>query len=179
MSKATQKKKIIKRIIIIAVMLLLFALLIYCGDRMLRNPSNRDDNTPNSTESSQKPPATIYKVSGKEYVADISTINIAWDEGEEPTDIQKTNFINMIKKGFGSSVITFENENSFTMTGTDNANHDFVATECERVENELYKEISKGNVDVVISEGKISFLCDFFIKQGFYISIDYKLKTSE
>lgn len=175
----SNKKKIIKRIVVIAVIVLLLAVLIYCGDRMLRNPSDRQEGTGNSTQSSQKPQVTIYNVTGKEYVADITSLNIAWDEGEEPTEIQKVNFMNMIKKGFASSVITFQDENSFTMTGTDNSNHDFVAEGCERQENELFKKISKGNVDVVISEGKVSFLCDFFIKQGFYISIDYKLKTSE
>ena len=62
----SNKKKIIKRIVVIAVIILLLAVLIYCGDRMLRNPSDRQEGTGDSTQSSQKPQVTIYNVTGKE-----------------------------------------------------------------------------------------------------------------
>ena len=64
------------------------------------------------------------------------------------------------------------------MSGTDNGNNDFVAEDCERQDNELFKEIEgKGNVDVLIYEDKVSFMCDFF--NGYQILIEYNLVKTE
>lgn len=177
MPKTTDKKKIIKRVIAVVAVVLLLAVAIYCGDRMLSTPSDStgSSNTGNTVDT-QNPQPTIFKVSGKTYVADLTTLNIAWDEKDEPTENNKTNFSNMIKNWFTSSVISFDSETSFALSGTANAMNDFVATDCEREDNELFKKLSQGNVDVIIYEDKVSFLCDFFVKSwGMYISIDYKL----
>ena len=122
-------------------------------------------------------PVEVLNVSGKTYVVDLETINIAWEEGSEPTQYSQDTFINSVKTWYANSQITFENENSFSLSGTNNGTYDFYAENCERVDNELYKELRlRGNVDVVIYEDKVSFLCDFFLKGwGMYLSIDYKL----
>ena len=178
-----KKKKLIKRIVAIAAIVLLLIGIIYYGDKILSNVgSGNNVGTNNSTQSSKNPtePVKIIEVSGKEFAADMSTLNIAWDESNVPTDIQKNYFMNMIDVWFGSSVISFQSETSFTMTGTDNGNHDFVAEDCERIDNELFKEISKGNIDVIVYEDKVSFLCDFFVKGwGMYVSIDYKIVQNQ
>ena len=174
-----KKKKLIKRIVAITAIVLLLIGIIYYGDQILGGAGNNNNGTSDSsTQSSKNPgePIKVIEVSGKEFVADMSTLNVAWDEGNEPTDIQKNYFMNMIDVWFGSSVISFQGETSLTMTGTDNGNHDFVAADCERIDNELFKEISKGNIDVIVYEDKVSFLCDFFVKGwGMYVSIDYKI----
>ena len=120
----------------------------------------------------------IINVTGNTYKVDLATINIAWDEGKEPTKYEKETFIASIKSWFGNSKIIFSSENSFSLSGTNNQTHDFYAESCERVDNELFKELKmRGNVDVLILDGKVSFLCDFFVKGwGMYVSIDYMLE---
>ncbi|MBO4983247.1 MAG: hypothetical protein J6D23_04245 [Clostridia bacterium] len=163
-----------KRIICLIFCLIAAFSLVACN-----NDEEPKDTKPTTSSSQQanneEDKKVIYKVSGKEYKVDMSTINVAWDEDNAPTQINKDNFISLMKNEFGSSKITFTSENSFTLTGTNNQNHDFEATDCERIDNELFKEIAtKGNVDVLIYEDKVSFLCDFFVKGwGMYISIDY------
>ena len=133
-----------------------------------------------STQSTtQKPisstePKEIYGVTGKTYYVDLSTINVGWDEGSEPTQIKKETFIALIKNEFGSSVVTFTGENSFTLSGTNNGNHDATATECQRAENELYAELENGVMDIMIYEDKVVVFCDLFAKGwGLYFSLDY------
>ena len=119
-----------------------------------------------------------YEVGGKEYIADLATLQYALDEDNEASDFQKETFINTVKIYFKDSKITFTGENSFTMSGTNNGNNDFVAENCERKDNELFKAIEgKGNVDLLIYEDKVSFMCDFF--DGYQILIDYKLVKNE
>ena len=119
-----------------------------------------------------------YEVNGNEYVADLSTFQYALDEDNEASDIQKEIFENIVKTSFKNSKITFTGENSFILSGTDNGNNDFVAEDCERQDNELFKEIEgKGNVDVLIYEDKVSFMCDFF--NGYQILIEYNLVKTE
>lgn len=122
-------------------------------------------------------PVEIINVTGNKYSVDLKAINIAWDEGKEPTQYQKETFISAVKTWFAGSEITFENENSFSLSGTNNGTHDFYAENCDRVDNELVKELRmRGKVDVLILENKVSFLCDFFVKGwGMYLSIDYNL----
>ena len=178
-----KKKKLIKRIVAIVAIVLLLIGIIYYGDKILSSVGNNNNGTSDSSTQSSKNPGEsikVIEVSGKEFVADMSTLNVAWDEGNEPTDIQKNNFMNMIKTWFGSSVISFQGETSLTMTGTNNGNNDFVAENCERIDNELFKEISKGNIDIIVYEDKVSFLCDFFVKGwGMYVSIDYKIVQNQ
>ena len=147
-----------------------------CNDE--REAENNNTSVSSTQPSSDKETENkvIYEVSGKTYTVDMSTINVAWDEDNEPTQIKKDTFIALMKTELGKSTIVFTGENSFIMSGTNNQNHDFTADSCERIDNELFKEIEgKGNVDVLIYEDKISFLCDFFVKGwGMYISIDYK-----
>lgn len=130
-----------------------------------------------SCGSDDSEPVEIINVTGNKYKVDLETVNIAWDEGKEPTQYQKDTFIAAVKTWFANSQITFENENSFSLFGTNNETHDFYAENCERVDNELYKELRmRGNVDVLILEDKVSFLCDFFLKGwGMYLSMDYVL----
>lgn len=122
-------------------------------------------------------PVEVIEVTGKTYVVDLETINIAWEEGSEPSQYNKDTFLTSVKTWYANSQIAFENENSFSLSGTNNGTYDFYAENCERIDNELYKELRlRGNVDVVIYEDKVSFLCDFFLKGwGMYLSIDYKL----
>ena len=91
MPNKTGKKKIIKRIVAITAIIVFLAVAIYCGDRMLSSPSEStsSSNTGNTTDT-QKPQLTIIEVSGKTYVADLTTLNIAWDENDEPTENEKT-----------------------------------------------------------------------------------------
>ena len=173
------RKMFLNKISKVMCLILCFATMfsfVACNDR------EQKDNIPPTSSSQQAnvedDEKIIYKVSGKEYKVDMSTINVAWDENKAPTQIMKDTFIALMKTEFGSSKIIFSSENSFTLTGTNNQNHDFEAMDCERIDNELFKEIAtKGNVDVLIYEDKVSFLCDFFVKGwGMYISIDYVSK---
>lgn len=135
--------------------------------------------TPSSTQDTEEKEdnVTVYEVSGKSYLADISTINIAWDEDKEFTQIQKDTFMALIKTEFKNSVISFASENSVEMRDTNGKSHDFSAENCDRIDNELFAEIpKKGKIDILIYEDKISFMCDFF--KGWYFSIDYKLTAS-
>lgn len=122
-------------------------------------------------------PVEIINVTGNTYNVDLTTINIAWDEGKEPSKYQQETFIAAVKTWYAGSKITFTDENSFSLGNTNNENYDFYAENCDRIDNELYKELRmQGNVDVVIYEDKVSFLCDFFLKGwGMYLSIDYNL----
>ncbi len=122
-------------------------------------------------------PVKIIKVTGKTYEVDLKTINIAWDDGKEPSQYQKETFMAAVKTWFAGSKITFTDENSFSLSGTNNGTHDFFAENCERIDNELVKELRmRGKVDILILENKVSFLCDFFVKGwGMYLSIDYNL----
>ena len=87
---------------------------------------------------------------------------------------QQETFIALVKTEFKGSEITFVDENTIELSGTNFGNHDFVA-DCERIMNELYAEVErKGKIDILIYEDKVSFMCDFF--SGWYLSIDYKLK---
>lgn len=164
----------LKRIICLILSLVIALFLVACGKENEENENKApvSSSTQGGKEEDKK---VIYNVSGKEYKADMSTINVAWDEDNAPTQIMKDTFIALMKTEFGGSKITFTSENSFTLTDTNNQNHDLEATDCERIDNELFKEIAaKGNVDLLIYEDKVSFLCDFFVKGwGMYISIDY------
>lgn len=123
-------------------------------------------------------PVEVIKVSGKTYTADLTTINIAWDDGKEPSQYQKETFISAVKTWYNGSKITFADENSFSLFDTNNGTYDFYAENCQRTNNELVKELKmRGKVDVLILEDKVSFLCDFFVKGwGLYLSIDYNLE---
>lgn len=163
---------------IILVLLLLITVIILCascGD-------DGDGTTPTTitaTTPSTQPivPEVIYEVTGKSYKADMTTVNIAWDEDNEPTQYQKDTFEAFLKANFGESLIAFSSESSFTLSGTYHSLYDIVANDCDRVDNELFKRIEKqGNVDVVIEDGKISFLSDCFVNGWkMYFSIDYLL----
>ena len=120
---------------------------------------------------------TYIEVTGKTYKADMSTVNFAWEEGKTQNEIKQNDFLASIKNWYANSQITFTDENSFTLSGTNNGNYDFIAEGCDRIDNELYKELRMlGNVDVVVYEDRVSFLCDFFVKGwGMYLSIDYVL----
>ncbi len=122
-------------------------------------------------------PVTPIEVTGKTYLADMESINVAWDDGKTPNEIKQNDFIASVKKWYKDSKITFTNENSFTLSGTNNGNYDLSVTDCDRIDNELYKELRmQGKVDVIIYEDRVSFLCDFFVKGwGMLLSIDYKL----
>ena len=165
----------IKKIICLLLCLIIALTLVSCNDEEKPEGDKPTTNSSQPNKENSTDNKVIYKVSGKEYKVDMSTINVAWDEDNAPTQINKDYFISLMKTEFGSSKITFTSENSFTLTGTNNQNHDFEAMDCERIDNELFKEIAtKGNVDVLIYEDKVSFLCDFFVKGwGMYISIDY------
>ena len=117
------------------------------------------------------------EVTGNVYTVDLETINVAWDDGKEPSQYQKETFIAAVKTWYSGSQITFSDENSFSLSGTNSSTYDFYAEGCDRVDNELYKELRmRGSVDVVIYENKVSFLCDFFLKGwGMYLSIDYNI----
>ena len=159
-----------KRIIALALCAVIGLALASCGDE--------GTTVTTTTTSSITVPDVIYKIAGNTYKADISSINVAWDEGgEEPSKYQQETFIAFLKANLGDSVITFSKENSFTLSETNGSMYDLVADDCDRIYNELYKTVSKrGNVDVVIEENKISFLCDFFISGwGMYFSMEYKL----
>ncbi len=164
---------------IIKALCLIFCLITVCSFSACKDKGEQEGQTPpvSSSQPSDKEEdkKVVYKVSGKEYKADMSTINVAWDEDNEPTQIMKDTFIALMRTELGNSKITFSDESSFTFSGTNNKNHDFEAISCERIENELFDEIEgKGNVDVLIYKDKVSFLCDFFVKGwGMYISIDY------
>lgn len=163
-----------KRVLCLILCLITIFSFIACNNE--EEPKDTKPTTSSSQQANnEEDKKVIYKVSGKEYKVDMSTINVAWDEDNAPTQINKDYFISLMKTEFGSSKIIFSSENSFTLTDTNNQNHDFEATDCERIDNELFKEIAtKGNVDVLIYEDKVSFLCDFFVKGwGMYISIDY------
>lgn len=166
----------IKRIICLLLCLIIALTLVSCNEEESceGNKPTTNSSQPNKENSTDN--KVIYKVSGKEYRADITTLNIAWEEGEAPTKIEQDQFVSLMKVKFENSKIVFLDESSFTMCDTNNQNDDFTASNCDRVENELFKEIKgRGNVDVLIYENKVSFLCDFFVKGwGMYISIDYK-----
>lgn len=119
----------------------------------------------------------ILSVTGKTYSVDLESINVAWDDGKTPNEIKQNDFISSVKVWYKSSKITFTDENSFTLSNTNNGMYDFVASGCDRIDNELYKEIRlQGKVDVMLYEDKVSFLCDFFVKGwGMLLSIDYNL----
>ena len=121
--------------------------------------------------------ATPIEVTGKTYLADMESINVAWDDGKTPNEIKQNDFIASVKKWYKDSKITFTNESSFVLSGTNNGNYDLSVTDCDRIDNELYKELRmQGKVDVIIYEDRVSFLCDFFVKGwGMYLSIDYVL----
>ena len=165
-----------KRILLIALCLILF-ILAGCGEENgekseASQPNNTTDTSSSQTSSSQKD--TAIKVSGKSYKADTGTINLAWDkDGKEPTQYEIDTFKTRIKVEFANSVIRFTDESSFTLTGTNNQIHDISVENCERIENELFKEISRGSVDIIINEDKISFLFDFYT--DWYVSIDYNI----
>lgn len=149
-----------KRIIALALCLIMALLMVSCSE-----------------EEEEKEPQEIYKVTGNTYKADVTTINVGKDEGENINTNAQRDFIANIKSWFGESKITFTSENSFSLTGTNNGMHDFVAEDCQRDDNELFKEIKlRGNVDVLVGKDKVSMYCDFFYKGwGWYISIDYTL----
>ena len=119
----------------------------------------------------------VISVTGKTYKVDLESINIAWEEGKTPNEIKQNDFVASVKTWYKDSEIKFTNENSFSLSNTSGGNYDFVASECDRIDNELFKELRfVGNVDVVVYEDRVSFLCDSFVKGwGMYLSIDYKL----
>lgn len=166
----------IKKIILLTLCAALVTVFASCGEDETAGTTTTTLIVPPTGET-QEPPKTI-EVSGKSYKMDKTTINVAWEEGgEEPTQYQQETFVAHLKALFGESVITFTDENSFIMSGTDGGQLDFEAQNCDRVYNELYQKIGKlGNVDVVIENEKISFLSDFFIVGWkMYFSIDYTL----
>ncbi len=162
-----------KKFLILILCLLISFTAVSCGDE--ETPSSQST-TSSSTQDTggNEDNVTVYEVSGKSYLADVSTVNIAWDEDREVTQIQKDTFMALIKTEFKSSTISFSSENSVELIGTNNKSHDFTAQDCDRIDNELFAEIDKkGKIDILIYEDKISFICDFF--SGWYFSIDYKL----
>ena len=122
-------------------------------------------------------PVELIPVTGKTYKVDLESVNVAWDEGKTPNEIKQSDFISSVKLWYKDSEIKFTNESSFVLSGTNNGNYDLSVTDCDRVDNELYKELRlQGKVDVIIYEDRVSFLCDFFVKGwGMLLSIDYKL----
>lgn len=131
-----------------------------------------------SCNKEEKVPVDQISVTGKKYKVDLSTVNIAWDEGKEPSSIKQMDFISSVKQWYKDSTIEFTSENTFSLGGTNNALYDIYAENCERIDNELYKELRlRGKVDVMVYENKVTFLCDFFLKGwGMYLSIDYILE---
>ena len=150
-------------------------MLVSCGDTETTETTATTSSS--QTTETKEPPVTV-EVSGKSYKADISTVNIAWDDGvDEPTQYQRETFVAWLKTHFGESVITFNDEKSFILSKTKSGLYDMVVDDCERMYNELFKTIPRlGNVDVVVENGKLSFLSDFFLNGwGMYFSIDYVL----
>ena len=165
----------VKRVLAIILCVLTVFCLFSCGG------ATETTGTEESTQSqaTQKPatsgkPTEIYNVTGKSYRVDTSTINIGWNEGEEPTQIQKDTFIALVKNEFGVSEVKFSDESSFELTKTNNSNHNASAQNCQRAENEMYAELSNGSIGIMVFEDKITMYCDFFAKGwGMYFSIDY------
>lgn len=126
----------------------------------------------------EQEPSEQISVTGKKYKVDLSSINIAWEEGKEPSSIKQMDFISSIKQWYKDSIIEFTNENTFSLSNTNNGLYDIYAENCERVDNELVKELRlRGKVDVMIYEDKVTLFCDFFVKGwGMYLSIDYILE---
>ena len=160
-----------KRIIAVFLCLIMLVCLISCGNDETETSVPKSENT---TESSTTE-ADAISVSGKRFNVKIDTINVAYDkEKYEHTQYEIDTFKALRKLEFKNSYIVFNGENSFELRGTNNQIHDLSAEDCERIENELFKETSKGNVDILIlNEKEISFLFDFF--EGWLVSIDYEL----
>ena len=176
-----------KKILIVLSVIICLILVSSCGDET-ETPASSSSSVPASsaTQSSEKDtekvdPVAVIEVTGKKYAVDLSTVNIAYEESDKPTQVEIDYFKAQINTWFANSTIEFTNETSFVLSGTESERNDVVATGCARKDNELFLTIAgKGNVDVVIYEGKVSYLCDFYFKGwGMYFSIDYKLVTSE
>ena len=167
------------KIRLLALMLLfVIIMLASCGDVDDTQATETTTTTGASqTTETTEPPVTI-QVAGKSYKADVTTVNIAWDDlADEPTQYNQETFVAWLKTHFGESVITFTDESSFILSGTKSGLYDMAVDGCERMYNELFKTIPKrGNVDVVVEDGKLSFLSDIFLSGwGMYFSIDYVL----
>ena len=160
-------------ILILLLSVAMLFVLVSCGD---------DGETTGSTVTTgTEAPPTIIDVAGKVYKADITTVNVAWDEGdEEPSQYKQETFVALLKTIYANSVIEFTSETSFTLKGTKDGLWDIVAEDCDRMYNELFQSITKfGNVDVVVEDGTVSFLSDCFVDKegwGMYFSIDYTLQ---
>ncbi|MBO5313533.1 MAG: hypothetical protein J6B29_06155 [Clostridia bacterium] len=141
---------------------------------------NRDNGNTQSSAPTQDVTSdsvhTGIEVTGNSYTADIESINLAWGEDDNPTDIEITNFKQMIKQIYKDSKIIFTSEDSFQLTGTvSDSIHGILAQDCTRDGNEFFTEIpKKGNADIVVSEDKLCLWFDFY--QGWIVSIDYKLE---
>lgn len=113
-------------------------------------------------------------LAGRVYKANIDAINIGYDQDQSPSEIEINNLKEQIKIGYRDSVITFTGENSYTLTGTDNKNHDLTVTDCERAGNELMKEIrKKGSINLAVKGDTLSMLIDFYKDR--YVTIEYTL----
>lgn len=171
----------IKRILSLILCLLMVLSLFSCKEEETTDTTdatageNTATTTKKPTSATDGKPTQIYEVTGKTYIADTTTINFGWEEGEEPTQIKKDTFKAFVKTEFGKAKITFTGEKSFELTMTNNGNHDIAAGECERQDNELFKALSQGTVDIIIHEDKVTFYCDFFASAwGMYFSMDFK-----
>ena len=163
-----------KRFLALFLMFILALSCISCNDEKKPSSSSNGASTESSTkDENQDETPKGHKIAGNSYVADIDTLNVGKEAGANSSMPQNT-FIAFIKSEFKNSKIEFPDENAVSLTGTNNKNHDFSVQDCTRLENELFAEIKgKGNIDILIYEDKVSFMCDFF--KGWQISIDYKI----
>ena len=159
-----------KRIIAILLCLIMLIVLISCGDDTVESESTKDSTTESSTNQTE-----TISVTGKRYNVNIETVNIAYDQEQyEHTQYEIDTFKTLRKIEFKDSYIVFTDDNSFQLIGTNNQINDITVTDCERIDNELFKETKNGNVDIlIINEKEISFLFDFY--EGWLVSIDYEL----
>lgn len=162
-----------KRFLALFLCIIMSLAMVSCGDEETE-PSQSTTPSSNQDTTEKEDSGTVYEVSGKSYLADITTVNIAWDEDREVTQIQKDTFIALVKTEFKNSVVAFPSENGVVLSGTNNKSHDFSVQNCDRIDNELCAEVEKkGKIDILIYEDKISFMCDFF--SGWYFAVDYML----
>lgn len=129
-----------------------------------------DDNKDEEKDKNNKQAEETMVLKGNVYKANIETVNIAYEDDKKPTDAQLETLTQQIKIGFKDSIITFTDENSFTLTETNNNNHNFTANDCLREGNELFKTIEKrGDVDVLVEGEKLSMYMNFYTDRQVYI----------
>ena len=160
---------------ILAIILCLITLFSFVACGCSNQAAQQEQNQQGQNQ--QQIPVQIINVAGNTYKVDLTTLNIAWEEDKEPSEVKKNDFMSSIKEWYKDSQITFDSEYSFVLSGTNNALYDLDADDCLREDNELYKEFRlRGNVDIMVYDDRVVFLCDFFLKGwGMYLSIDYLL----